>query len=541
MFDADRRLVVANNRLAELLRVPAEVIENGVSARGMIGEAALSGVVLEPERLSSEVEERLAGTHTGDLVIDTGAGTVLSLTFQPMDNGGSVVLVEDITARRDAEARIDQLARYDPLTGLPNRNFLRDQMELALAATRRQSRSCAVFFIDLDHFKQVNDTLGHRYGDRILCAVADRLRRIMGPEDFVARFGGDEFIAIVPLLSGRASAEASAERIVEELAEPYEVEGHQIVLGASVGIAVAPDHSSDPDRLLKQSDTALYQAKSSGRGAWCFFEHEMAVKAQARRSLELDLRSALAENAFEVFYQPLFNLKTKSFNVCEALVRWRHPERGMISPAEFIPVAEEMGIIVEIGAWVLERACTECLNWPSDVGVAVNLSPIQFRRGSVVGSVTEALLRSGLQPSRLEVEITESVLLQDVQQTRGALAQVRALGVKISLDDFGTGYSSLSYLHSFQLNKVKIDRSFLQGLGSSDRSLILLRGVARLSAELGMVVAVEGVETQEQLDLVDCHGDVDEVQGYLFGRPMPTRDIREFLAKSAAARSEKVA
>jgi predicted signal transduction protein with EAL and GGDEF domain len=308
------------------------------------------------------------------------------------------------------------------------------------------------------------------------------------------------------------------------------------VIGASIGISIGLQDGDNADLLLKNADMALYRTKSEGRGAWRFFETEMDVKAQARRSLEVDLRNAVATEAFKVYYQPLIDLKTRRISTCEALLRWPHPERGMVSPAEFIPLAEEMGLIVEIGDYVLRESCKECMQWPSDTRVAVNLSPIQFRRGNVVSVVSEALKISGLPANRLELEITESVLIQDTETTRKCLNELREMGVRISLDDFGTGYSSLSYLHSFPLNKVKIDRSFLQGIGKSERSRILLRGVARLSAELGMSVVVEGVETDDELDLIVSEANVDEAQGYLFSPAIPSSAIRRMLESPKVAK-----
>jgi predicted signal transduction protein with EAL and GGDEF domain len=307
-----------------------------------------------------------------------------------------------------------------------------------------------------------------------------------------------------------------------------------VVIGASIGISVGLQDGENADHLLKNADMALYRTKSEGRGAWRFFETEMDVKAQARRSLEIDLRNAVATGAFKLYYQPLVNLKTRRISTCEALLRWPHPDRGMVSPAEFIPLAEEMGLIVEIGDFVLKEACKECMKWPADTRVAVNLSPIQFRRGNVVTAVSEALEKSGLPANRLELEITESVLIQDTEATRAYLIELRDMGVRISLDDFGTGYSSLSYLHSFPLHKVKIDRSFLQGISKSERSRILLRGVARLSAELGMSVVVEGVETDDELDLIVREANVDEAQGYLFSPAIPSSAIRDMLASPKA-------
>jgi diguanylate cyclase (GGDEF)-like protein len=541
MFDAERRLVVANRRLAQLLSVPPELVRPGASARELLSECARAGMVLtaRPERFVADFERRLAGRVAGQLMAEIEGGRTLALTFQAMANGGSVVLVEDITERKNAQAKINYLARYDALTGLPNRMFFRDHMERALAVTRRGGRF-AVLFVDLDQFKQVNDTLGHPRGDELLCAVAERLRGIVRESDVVARFGGDEFVVLQYPVTRPDEAAALARRVVDELSVPYEIESHQVVIGASIGIAMAPADGTDADLLLKNADMALYRAKSNGRAGWSFFEPEMDVKAQARRSLELDLRKALANDAFEIYYQPVVNLHTRRISTCEALLRWPDPERGMVSPGEFISVAEEMGLIVEIGRWVLRRACLECMKWPNDVRVAVNLSSIQFRRSNVMGAVRGALAASGLSASRLEIEITESVLLQDTDATRVTLHQLRDLGVRISLDDFGTGYSSLSYLHSFPLHKVKIDRSFLDGIETSERSLSLLRGVARLSAELGMTVVVEGVETDAQLALIARESSIDEAQGFLFSRPIPGRSILEMLRARPSA-MEKVA
>jgi diguanylate cyclase (GGDEF)-like protein len=456
-----------------------------------------------------------------------------------MANGGSVVLVEDITERKSAEMRISHLARYDLLTGLPNRVFLREQMEDALAVAG--SKPVAVMFVDLDQFKQVNDTLGHPRGDILLRAVADRLRHLARSTDIVARFGGDEFVIVQSPTAGVEEAAALARRIVAALAETYEVDGHQVVIGASVGIALSPRDATGPDHLLKIADMALYWAKADQRGTWRFFEPEMDIRAHARRSLELDLRHALANNSFHVFYQPLFDLKTRRISTCEALLRWPHPLRGMISPAEFIPVAEEMGLIVELGKWVLHEACRTCTTWPGDVRVAVNLSANQFRRGDIVKTIKDALVETGLDPNRLEIEITESVLFQNTRATRTILHQLRDLGVRISLDDFGTGYSSLSYLQSLPLNKVKIDRSFLEGLESGDRALILLRGIAQLSADLGLAVTVEGIETAEQLALIAAEDSVTEAQGFLFSPALPAKDVGLLLDNAIPLMIERVA
>ena len=530
MFDAERRAVVVNRKLREFLALPDDIAGTRASLRDVVETCIGSGSLsrANAERLALELESALAAEADRELFLETESGRTIALACHPLAHGGNIVLFEDITDRKMAEAKIHQLARYDSLTGLPNRALFREQMDACVANLRRRG-PFAIHFIDLDEFKEVNDTLGHTLGDELLCAAADRLRGAVRSSDVVARFGGDEFVVLQYPLGHSREAATLAERLVAELAAPYRISGNEVVVGASVGIALAPRDGSDADLLLKNADMALYRAKSDGRHAWRFFEHGMDVMAQARRNLQLDLRSALASNAFTLHYQPLVNLHTNKISTCEALLRWPHPVRGMVSPAEFIPVAEEMGLIVEIGNLVLREACLECAKWPGDVRVAVNMSPIQFRRGNVAEVVREALAAARLPAARLEIEITESVFLNDTALTKHWLDELREMGVSVSLDDFGTGYSSLSYLHNYPLSKVKIDRSFLQGVDTSDRSLNLLRSVARLSADLGMSVAVEGIETEEQLALIVRESSVDEVQGFLIGMPVPSSAIRELL------------
>jgi diguanylate cyclase (GGDEF)-like protein len=530
MVDVKGQVVVCNRRLRELLSLPESVTPRRLPVRALINESAAAGALASEraERLALGLENRLAGSADGEVLIDTEHQRMLAITVNPMAEGGAVLLFEDVTDRQIAEAKIHQLARFDTLTGLPNRAFLHDQTEAALAALKRRG-PFATLFVDLDDFKQVNDTLGHTCGDALLCAVADRLRSVVRGSDMVARFGGDEFVVLQYPLGDLDESAALAEQIVDVLGRAFQINGHQIVVGASIGIAVAPRDGDSADLLLKNADMALYRVKLNGRGSWQFFEQGMDVKAHARRNLQLDLRNALAADAFLVHYQPLYNLRTKRIATCEALLRWPHPERGMVPPGEFIPIAEEMGLIVEIGRLVLRKACIECARWPNDVRVAVNLSAIQFRRDDMATTIREALQAANLAPDRLEIEITESAFLDDSEVTRLWLDQLQDLGVRISLDDFGTGYSSLSYLHSFPLNKVKIDRSFLQGLQASSRSLSLLYGVARLSAELDLAVTVEGVETREQLALIARERSITEVQGFYIGSAVPEEQIRSLL------------
>ena len=530
MVDAKGQVVVGNRRLRELLSLPEDITRRRLPVRALVEESSAAGALASEraERLVLALESRLAGAADGEVLVNTEQQRMLAITVNPMAEGGAVLLFEDITDRQIAEAKIHQLARFDTLTGLPNRAFLHDQTEAALASLKRRG-AFAILFVDLDEFKQVNDTLGHTCGDALLCAVADRLRSVVRGSDVVARFGGDEFVVLQHQLGDLNESAALAEQIVGVLSNAFQINGHQIVIGASIGIAVAPRDGDSADLLLKNADMALYRVKLNGRGSWQFFEQGMDVTAHKRRNLQLDLRNALAAGAFQVHYQPLYNLRTKRIATCEALLRWPHPERGMVPPGEFIPIAEEMGLIVEIGRLVLRKACIECARWPNDVRVAVNLSAIQFRRDDMANTIREALQAANLAADRLEIEITELAFLDDSEITRLWLDQLRDLGVRISLDDFGTGYSSLSYLHSFPLNKVKIDRSFLQGLQASSRSLSLLYGVARLSAELDLAVTVEGVETREQLALIARERSITEVQGYYIGSAVPDEQIRSLL------------
>jgi diguanylate cyclase (GGDEF)-like protein len=536
MFGADGRLAVMNHRFSEMMNLSEDLVNRGASAPDIVSACVNSGSIsaASGKIILSEIEN----SQARDIVTadpDIARSLSLSWTFQPKAGGGTVVLLEDITERKNAEARISRLARYDELTALPNRVNFRDEIERLLAISHSAERFSALLFVDLDQFKQVNDTLGHPCGDQLLCAVADRLREMLRPEDFVARFGGDEFVVFQQNILSNEDAAGLARRIVDRLSERYKIDNHLVEIGASVGIAMTSPAGISADTLLKNADMALYRAKADGRGTFCFFRDEMAQTVEARRILELDLRKALAHEEFELFYQPLVNLKSGRIRTCEALLRWNHPVRGTVSPIDIIPVAEDMGLIVDLGRWILRKACMECMKWPEGVSVAVNFSPQQFHQRDVLSEVRYALEVSGLPAHRLEIEITESSLLRNTQLTHDVLSQLHMIGVRISLDDFGTGYSSLSYLHNFPLQKVKIDRSFLEGI-DSDRPLTLLRGVARLSADLGMSVVVEGIETNEQLELISVDGTVTEAQGYLFSRPVPAVRIRQLLNASHSRR-----
>jgi diguanylate cyclase (GGDEF)-like protein len=535
MFRADGRLAVMNHRFSKMMNLSDDFVQRGADVSDICAACVAAGTMSQASaRLILQEVEHSRASEIITTDPDISKNRALSWTFQPMAGGGTVMLVEDITARKDAEARISHLARYDELTELPNRVNFRDEIGRLLAAQQGVEQLAALLFIDLDQFKQVNDTLGHPCGDQLLCAVAGRLREMLRPEDFVARFGGDEFVVFQQNIHSPDDAAGLARRIVDRLSERYKIDNHLVEIGASVGIAMT-SRGVGADTLLKNADMALYRAKADGRGTFCFFREEMAQVVESRRILELDLRKALANEEFELFFQPLVNLKSGRISTCEALLRWNHPVRGTVSPTDIIPVAEDMGLIVDLGRWILRKACMECMKWPEGVSVAVNFSPQQFHQRDVLSEVRYALEVSGLAANRLEIEITESSLLRNTQLTHDVLSQLHSLGVRISLDDFGTGYSSLSYLHNFPLQKVKIDRSFLEGI-DSDRPLTLLRGVARLSADLGMSVVVEGIETNEQLELISADGAVTEAQGYLFSPPVPAVRVRQLLNASHGRR-----
>jgi diguanylate cyclase (GGDEF)-like protein len=535
MFRADGRLAVMNHRFSNMMNLSDDFVQRDADVSDICAACVAAGTMSEASGrlILQEVEHARAG-HIITTDPDFSKNRSLSWTFQPMADGGAVVLLEDITERRNAEARISHLARYDELTALPNRVNFRDEIGRLLAVQQGAEQLSALLFVDLDQFKQVNDTLGHPCGDQLLCAVSERLREMLRPEDFVARFGGDEFVVFQQNIHSADDAAGLARRIVDRLSERYKIDNHLVEIGASVGIAMT-SRGVSADTLLKNADMALYRAKADGRGTFCFFRDEMAQVVESRRILELDLRKALANEEFELFFQPLVNLKSGRISTCEALLRWNHPVRGTVSPTDIIPVAEDMGLIVDLGRWILRKACMECMKWPEGVSVAVNFSPQQFHQRDVLSEVRYALEVSGLPANRLEIEITESSLLRNTQLTHDVLSQLHSLGVRISLDDFGTGYSSLSYLHNFPLQKVKIDRSFLEGI-DSDRPLTLLRGVARLSADLGMSVVVEGIETNEQLELISADGAVTEAQGYLFSPPVPAVRVRQLLNASHGRR-----
>jgi diguanylate cyclase (GGDEF)-like protein len=530
MFDADANLVVCNERYLEMYGLSHDVVVPGVNLRTILLHRKERGNFAgDPDVY---VKELLAAVAKGDVpaqLVQPGDGRNISIVNRSMAHGGWVATHEDITERTRAEEKIRHMARHDSLSGLANRAAFHDEMELTLKRVRR-GQSIAVMCLDLDHFKNVNDTLGHLIGDKLLCAAADRLRDVVRETDVIARLGGDEFAVLQSGLDKPEAAGSLAQRIITSINQPYDLDGHQVVVSTSIGIAISPGDGNTTDQLLRNADMALYRAKSDGRSTYRYFEPEMDQQLQARRALEIDLRNAVANSEFQLYYQPQVDAVTEQITGCEALLRWNSPTRGMVPPGEFIPLAEEIGLIVPIGEWVLKQACCEAASWPNAVRVAVNLSPAQFKSRSVMQSVINALAVSGLDAARLELEITESVLLHDNEATLATLHQLRSFGIKISMDDFGTGYSSLSYLRSFPFDKIKIDRSFIKDISDKGDCAAIVKAVAGLGKGLGIATTAEGVETIEQLRHVRLEG-CTEVQGYFFSAPQPADALHAFFAQ----------
>ena len=541
LFDKDNRLQVVNRRFCEIFGLPRDSLKPGMTYRHILDASVAAGN--HPGKTAVELVEdqrpfigaQTPGTH----FIELTGNRVIACSSRPTADGGFVATYEDVTERRQAEARITYMARHDALTGLPNRLVFGERIEQALAEVGRAG-GFAVLLIDLDHFKQVNDTLGHPVGDELLRAVAERLQACVRQVDTIARLGGDEFAVVQRNVKEPQDALLTARRIIEIVGAPYDINGHRISIGISIGISLAPGDGLTSEKLLKNSDVALYRAKADGRGTWRFFEPEMDARLQARLSLETDLRQAIINDEFDLHYQPLYHINYNRINGFEALLRWHHPVRGMISPAEFIPVAEEIGLIVPLGAWVLQRACAQASEWPSNVRLAVNVSAAQFKSGLLMQHVTTALVASGLPAQRLELEITESVLLGNSADTIATLHELRRLGLRISMDDFGTGYSSLNYLRTFPLDKLKIDQSFIRDLDTTDGARAIVRTIIGLAKSLNLVTTAEGVETREQLAWLREEG-CTEAQGYLFSPPMPASEVQPLLSAKKGIRIVAVA
>jgi diguanylate cyclase (GGDEF)-like protein len=535
VFDAGRRLVACNAAFARIYGLPPERLRPGTPLAAILDESRVQAPS-EPSRDAGLDELLGADGAEGarSIVRELPDGRCVRMTAKAREAGGWVLTHDDITGPRRLEERLTYLAHHDAPTGLANRHLLRERLETALAGLA-SGRALAIICLDLDHFKTINDTLGHALGDHLLRETAARLQSCAAEADVVARTGGDEFMVLQLGAAQPSGANSLAARILEAVAKPHDLAGQRIASHASIGIAMAPHHGADPDGLLKRADLALQRAKADGRGVCRVFETGMERRAREHRHLEVDLREASRTGQFELHYQPLLDLASNQVRGLEALIRWNHPTRGRISPGEFIPLAEETGLIPVIGEWVLRQACAQAAELPDDICIAVNVSAIQFRMPGLVKIVFSALTAAGLPASRLELEITESIMLEDSDTTLATLHQLRALGVRIAMDDFGTGYSSLSYFRSFPFDKIKIDRSFVQGLAEGKSSLAILRAIASLADNLGIITTAEGVETEEQLAKIRKEG-ITQAQGFLISPPRPAAELQHLIRRPAASR-----
>jgi diguanylate cyclase (GGDEF)-like protein len=532
LFDQDERLIVCNSRYIEMYGLSADVVKPGIHFRDIVRHRLETGSFSgDVEAYCDDILRAVAGSRSA--LVETSDGRLIEISDEPVESGGWLATHEDVTERVRAEERIAHLAHYDYLTNLPNRVLMRGHLERRIAELA-EGKPFAVLYVDVDEFKGVNDSLGHEVGDSLLCHVADCLRSCVAPQDLVARLGGDEFAIVKSGTGDHGALTALVEHILGTLRVPVSFKGQEIRASASIGIAIAPEHGSSLEELLKRADIAMYAAKSNGRGTFRFFAPEFDAILEQRRRLELDLRQAIARGELEVYYQPFVDLAADTLIGCEALLRWRHPQRGVISPAEFIPVAEETGLICEIGEWVLKQACTEAANWPGPLQIAVNLSPVQFRSQTLALKVAAALSESGLAPGRLELEITETVLIHDDAEALAVLLQLRELGVRIALDDFGTGYSSLSYLHRFPFDKIKIDRSFISDIGGPQGSSAIVQAVVHMASARRMVTTAEGVETEFQREILRRLG-CSQMQGYLFSPAIPASCLKHLFASRQAS------
>ena len=538
-FDAAHRLIVCNDRYVDMYDLPRDRIGPGTPLTEIVDmrfEADSFPEMTREEYLNWRTTVAVSSEPT-DSIVELKNGRTFKIRHRPMPDGGWVATHEDITEQRQSEVKIEYMAHHDALTDLANRVLLNERLEHALGRRIHREEMVAVHHLDLDQFKAVNDSFGHPAGDKLLKVVADRLRGLVRETDTIARMGGDEFVIVQAPIKEPAEATSLAEQIIRLMSEPFDLDGHQAVIGASIGIAVGPGDGLRPDRLLRNADLALYRAKGDGRGTFCFFEPAMDLQMQTRRIMEQDLRRALPAGEFELYYQPVVNLASSDISGFEALIRWNHPRQGLVAPATFIPLAEEIGFIVQMGEWVIRQACATAAQWPENLHVAVNISAAQFRSPGLVQVIVGALAATGLHPTRLEIEITETVLLHNKEATLAALHQLRALGIRIAMDDFGTGYSSLTYLQCFPFDKIKIDRSFVKDITENTGSLNIVRAVAALAKGMGMTATAEGVETGEQLDKITSEG-CTEMQGFLFSRPLPAQEIERLFLSGREARRE---
>ncbi len=541
MFDRNQRLVVCNRHYAEMYGLAPEQTAPGTTLRAILEARVAAGQ--SPADAQEYIDRRLSEVARPEpyyAVNSLRDGRMVAVMHQPRSDGGWVAIHQDVTAQKRVEAEVAHMARHDSLTDLANRTLFMEKIDEALARVRGSGERFSIFMIDIDRFKGVNDSLGHPIGDALLKAAAERLRAATPQTDTVARFGGDEFAVLqTHAADQKEDAVTLAHHILATINEPYELDGHKVSIGASIGIALAPDDGTDADELLKNADLALYRVKAAGRNGFLFFEREMETEARSRHALESDLREALAREQFELHYQTIVEFATRGVCGGEALVRWRHPELGVIPPDRFIPIAEETGLIVPLGDWIIRRACADAVTWPSHVKLAINLSPTQFGKSDLAATVASALADSGLAPQRLELEITESVLLKQDDHNLETLHRIKRLGVSVVLDDFGTGYSSLTYLHMFPFDKIKIDKSFVHELSSSAECAAIVCAVIGLGASLGIGTVAEGVETGEQFALLRVAG-CSQAQGYLFSRPVPAGQL-DFAPLAALARVNRAA
>jgi len=532
LLDDQYRVIVHNSRFLSLFRLEGSQCTPGTPLADLVAPELL------PPALSPGMEHGPAGSGPDDRndiavlsdnVHRLADDMVLEVLHEPMGEGGWVCTFEDVTERHRVQDRVVHMAHHDALTDMPNRLLFWESISQALRALAAGGQLFAILYLDLDRFKEVNDTLGHPVGDALLRKVAGRLRKIVARNDIVARLGGDEFAVLHKCVdSALESALDLSERLIANISQPYRIDGNEIVVSTSIGIAVAPRDGGDTDRLMKNADLALYQAKADGKAVYRVFSPLMEQQLQNRRNLEADMRHGIGLGQFEVYYQPQISLKTREIVASEALVRWRHPERGLIQPAEFIPLAEETGFIDILGEWVLQQACRDALNWPGDIRVSVNLSPVQFRQADLVDMVKGVLALTKFDARRLELEITETVFLQDNAANLAVLNRLRSLGLTIALDDFGTGYSSLSYLQRFPFDKLKIDRSFVRDLESRPDSIAIVLSIASLARNLNMLTIAEGVETPTQLDMITKAG-CSLSQGNYFSPPIPEVEFRALI------------
>jgi diguanylate cyclase (GGDEF)-like protein len=529
LYDASARIIICNQPYLDMFGLSPDIAKPGCTMQRLIAHRKETGSFDgDVDAFCKSIIQTVSLGKATRQLTEAPGGRAIEIINRPLKSGGWVATIEDITERRRAEEKIAHLAHYDGLTQLPNRIHFRERLEQSLKAIR-PGEQLAVLYFDIDEFKSVNDALGHPVGDELLKAVAGRLRDCLKETDVAARLGGDEFAVIQTGIKDRSETTRLVDEIHAAIRQPFECMGHLITTDASIGIALAPGDGIDLDQLLKNADLALYGAKGDGRRTYRFFESGMDQRARARRSLELDLRQAISDGGLETYYQPVLNLEDGRVSSCEALLRWRHPERGMISPAEFIPIAEDSGLINQLGLWVLNTACAEAITWPDHVRVAVNVSPVQFRSPSLALNVAAALAASGLPASRLELEITEAVLIRDDEAALDMLHQLRKLGVRIALDDFGTGYSSLSYLQRFPFDKIKIDRSFIRDIAGPGASSSIVQAVVNIAAASDMTTTAEGVETEQQRNLLHILG-CTEMQGYLFSPAIPAAEVKRLLA-----------